>query len=71
MLSFSAAARRVDRAPQTLLRWIEAGEFPAPVTINKRRYYWPETIDGWLAKTYAAAGISVGIEDGNREPARV
>lgn len=68
MLSFAAAARRVDRAPGTLKRWIDAGEFPRPVTIHGRRYYWPSQIDGWVAKTYAAAGIT-SLHDGDAAPA--
>jgi hypothetical protein len=66
MLSFAAAARRVDRAPQTLLRWIDVGEFPAPVTINGRRYYHPSQIDGWIAATFAAVGIIVHDGDAPR-----
>jgi hypothetical protein len=65
MLSFAAAARRVDRAPQTLLRWIDVGEFPAPVTINGRRYYHPSQIDGWIAATFAAVGVTAyDFDDG-------
>jgi hypothetical protein len=64
MLSFAAAARRVDRAPGTLKKWIDAGEFPAPIVIHGRRYYWPSQIEGWVARTYAVAGIT-GTHDGD------
>jgi hypothetical protein len=65
MLSFAAAARRVDRAPGTLLRWIDAGEFPRPVIINGRRYYAPEQIDTWLDQIYTAIGLSPAASDGD------
>jgi hypothetical protein len=65
MLSFAAAARRVDRAPGTLLRWIDAGEFPRPVVINGRRYYAPEQIDIWLDQIYIATGLRPSPSDGD------
>ena len=65
MVSFASVARRVDRAPQTLLRWIAVGEFPRPITINKRRYFWPEQINAWLDQAYASTSTKPN-DDGNR-----
>jgi hypothetical protein len=50
LLSFSAAARRVDKSWITLRKWVEQGAFPAPRVINGRGYYDAAQIDTWLAQ---------------------
>jgi predicted DNA-binding transcriptional regulator AlpA len=69
MVSMAAVARRVNRAPQTLLRWINRGQFPRPVVLNDRRYFWPEQIDAWERETYALTAVKPSNDDHLRAPA--
>jgi hypothetical protein len=57
-------ARRVNRTPQTLLRWAEVREFPRSVLSTGRRYLFETQFLRW----WDQARASTGIDDG-RTPA--
>ena len=53
MVTLASVARRVNRSPQTLLRWADAGEFPHTVLLNGRRYLFENDVATWLDRTRA------------------
>jgi hypothetical protein len=48
MITLAAAARSLNRATPTLLRWSEAGAFPPFTTIKGRRYVFEADVRAWL-----------------------
>ena len=54
MVTLASVARRMNRTPQTLLRWADAGEFPHSVQLNGRRYLFENDVATWLDRTRAS-----------------
>ena len=52
MLTFASVARRLNRAPQTVAKWIDCGEFPKPTTLNKRKYFFEHDVAAWFDRTH-------------------
>jgi len=44
LLSPARAARVIDVTPKTLLKWVEAGEFPRPVTLPGNDLRWHKIV---------------------------
>ena len=60
MVTLASVARRVNRTPQTLLRWADAGEFPHSVLLNGRSYLFENDVAAWLDRTRASTARRSG-----------
>ena len=49
-ISKKEAARMVGVSESTIVRWVNAGKFPAPFPIEGRTFFYRPEIDGWLAE---------------------
>jgi prophage regulatory protein len=49
--SKAQVSQKLGMAPSTIYRLVKDGDFPAPVSISKRRVGWvPAEIDEWLTR---------------------
>ena len=60
MITLAAVARRVNRTPQTLLKWADNGQFPRSVLLNGRRYLFEDQFLIWWDRARASTGIDDG-----------
>ena len=58
MVTLASVARRVNRTPQKLLRWADAGEFPQSVLLKRRRYLFEDDVATWFDRTRAFTALS-------------
>lgn len=54
MMTLAAAARRIGTSVPTLEKLADAGDFPRPVWVGRRRHVFREAVEDWLSATRAS-----------------
>ena len=49
-ISKKEAARIVSVSESTIVRWVNAGKFPAPFVVEGRTFFYRPEVDNWLAE---------------------
>jgi len=56
-ISKKEAARMVSVSESTIVRWVNAGKFPAPFPIEGRTFFYRPEVDNWLAEKRERRGF--------------
>ena len=49
-ISKKEVSRMVGVSESTIVRWVNAGKFPAPFPIEGRTFFYRPEVDSWLAE---------------------
>ena len=60
-ISKKEAARMVGVSESTIVRWVNAGKFPAPFVIEGRTFFYRPEVENWMAEKRERRGYQEAI----------